>query len=62
MVICLLLMKSMPTPPPTHTSLMQGSRIIHPREKRLFWIGLFVGLGAWAALAFFALVRFKFGG
>jgi hypothetical protein len=41
---------------------LQGSRVIHPREKRLFWIGLFAGLIAWAVLAFFALVRFKFGG
>lgn len=41
--------------------VVQGSRIIHPGEKRLFWIGLFANLIAWGALAFFALVRLKFG-
>lgn len=38
---------------------MQGSRIIHAREKRLFWMGLFANLGAWAALSFFEIVRLK---
>lgn len=40
--------------------LTQGSRIIHSGEKRMFWIGLIAGTVAWAALAFFELVRLKF--
>lgn len=41
--------------------MLQGSRIIHNGEKRLFWIGLFANVAAWGVFAFFALVRLKFG-
>mmetsp|Transcript_15385 Transcript_15385/g.26631 ORF Transcript_15385/g.26631 Transcript_15385/m.26631 type:complete len:182 (+) Transcript_15385:89-634(+) len=38
----------------------EGSRVIHPGEKRMFWLGLFAGLVAWVALTFFEIVRLKF--
>uniref|UniRef100_A0A7S0RGN6 Golgi apparatus membrane protein TVP23 n=1 Tax=Chlamydomonas leiostraca TaxID=1034604 RepID=A0A7S0RGN6_9CHLO len=36
-----------------------GTRVIHEREKKMFWIGLFANMAAWVVLAFLALVRLK---
>lgn len=40
---------------------MQGTRVIHDREKKLFWIGLYANMVVWVLLAFLALVRLKWG-
>ncbi len=34
---------------------------MHAREKRLFWIGLLIGVGAWIGFTILEVFRLKFG-